>query len=230
LGKRRHPGHPSAAGESEPELPGFLVGRPWLGVIIAVVFLAVVGAAGYGLTLGVTPHPTGALAKCKTATEVGPHQYSGSPGMCIDLKNKYTATIETTKGKVGIQMIPDKAPVTVNNFVVLSVNGYYDGLTFWRVEDWVIQSGDPAGSGRGGPGYDLPAEGSSEAWVSGSVGMAKVPAGPTNGSQFFITKAPWPAPGPDSPYNRLGTVVSGQDIVGQLGKDDRIITITVKAS
>jgi cyclophilin family peptidyl-prolyl cis-trans isomerase len=199
-------------------------------VIIALVFLAVVGAAGWGLTLAVAPHPTGKLARCTTATEVAPHQYSGAPGMCIDVKKKYTATIETTKGKVGIQMIPETAPATVNNFVVLAVNGYYDGLTFWRVEDWVVQSGDPAGSGRGGPGYNLPAEGSSESWISGSVGMAKLPGGPTNGSQFFITKAPWPAPGPDSPYNRLGTVVSGQDVVGQLGKDDRIVSITIKAS
>jgi cyclophilin family peptidyl-prolyl cis-trans isomerase len=150
--------------------------------------------------------------------------------MCIDVKRNYTASIETTKGSVSFVMPAGQAPKTVNNFVVLAVNGYYNGLSFWRIEDWVVQAGDPRGNGRGGPGYSLPEEATAKEWVPGSVGMARPVGGPVNGSQFFITKDKWPGDGPGSTvYNHFGTVVVGFDILQQLTPEDRILKVEVKA-
>jgi len=120
--------------------------------------------------------------------------------------------------------------VTVNNFVVLAIHGYYNGLTFWRSEDWVVQGGDPRGDGRGGPGYDLPDEPTAAPWDVAAVGMARVPGGAVNGSQFFIEKAPWPASGPTAVYNRFGTVTSGMDKVQLLTAGDTVTSITIKVS
>ncbi len=125
---------------------------------------------------------------------------------------------------------PEVAPVTVNNFVVLAIHGYYNGLTFWRSEDWVVQGGDPRGDGRGGPGYDLPDEPTATPWDVAAVGMARVPGGAVNGSQFFIEKAPWPASGPTAIYNRFGTVTSGMDKVQLLTAGDTVTSITIKVS
>ena len=171
-----------------------------------------------------------ALAGCKTSVQVAPHEYLGPQPMCITASQKLSAVITTSQGDVAVQLHPEVAPVTVNNFVVLAIHNYYNGLTFWKAEDWVVQGGDPLGSGRGGPGYNLPDEPSNTAWDLGAVGMARVPGGPTNGSQFFIEKAAWPGSGPTAIYNRFGTVTSGMDKVQALGTTDTINSITIKVS
>lgn len=118
-----------------------------------------------------------------------PNRYSAPPAMVIDPKKKYSARINTNKGVIELDLFTDRAPLTVNNFVFLARDGFYDGLSFHRViEDFMIQGGCPNGDGRGGPGYrwdDEPAALRIKHEV-GSLSMAN--AGPnTNGSQFFIT-------------------------------------------
>ncbi|HLQ62503.1 MAG TPA: peptidylprolyl isomerase [Candidatus Acidoferrales bacterium] len=189
----------------------------------------VVAALAWGLTAALAPQTSPALARCHTATQLGPRLYAAPPPICTDPKKTYSASIETTKGRIGVVMPPGSAPVTVNNFVVLAANGFYDGLNVWQVADWVVQTGDPRGDGRGGPGYTLPDEPGPEAWIPGSLGMARLPGG-VNGSQFFITKSAWPSPGPDATYNRFGTLVLGLDVVAQLTTSDRILKIEVRVS
>jgi len=138
--------------------------------------------------------------------------------------------VNTTQGAIVIQLAPEVAPVTVNNFVVLAIHGYYTGLNFWKAEDWVVQGGDPLGNGRGGPGYNLPDETTATPWGPGAVGMARPPGGAVNGSQFFVQKAVWPGSGPTAVYNRFGTVISGMDKVQVLTSNDTITSVTIKVS
>ena len=161
---------------------------------------------------------------------LGPKEFIGPQPMCITASHVYTATVTTSQGDIVIQLHPEIAPVTVNNFIVLSIHGYYNGLNFWKSEDWVVQGGDPRGDGRGGPGYSLPDEPSNDQWELGAVGMARVPGGAVNGSQFFFEKGAWPDPGPTAVYNRFGTVVSGMDKAQLLQGGDTIRSITIKVS
>jgi cyclophilin family peptidyl-prolyl cis-trans isomerase len=148
--------------------------------------------------------------------------------MCIDTTRGYTAQIETTKGKITVVMLVTKAPATVNNFIVLTVNGYYTGLNFWRVEDWVVQTGDPTGTGRGGPGYTIPDEPTAtDPWAPGSLGFARPVVGQINGGQFFITKTAWPGGDPTVNYNHFATVTLGFEVLSQLTASDRITRISV---
>ena len=94
----------------------------------------------------------------------------------------------------------------------------------------MVQGGDPGGDGRGGPGYNLPDETTTTPWGLGAVGMARVPGGAVNGSQFFIEKGDWPPPGPTAPYNRFGTVISGMEKVQLLSATDSIVSVTIKVS
>lgn len=118
-----------------------------------------------------------------------PNRYSAPPAMVIDAKKKYSARIHTNKGVIELDLFADRAPITVNNFVFLARDGFYDGLSFHRViDDFMIQGGCPNGDGRGGPGYrwDDEAAALRIKHEVGSLSMAN--AGPnTNGSQFFIT-------------------------------------------
>jgi cyclophilin family peptidyl-prolyl cis-trans isomerase len=138
--------------------------------------------------------------------------------MCIDPAKTYTATMVTNKGTMTIALDPVAAPNTVNNFVVLARYHYYDGVTFHRIiPGFVIQGGDPQGTGTGGPGYkfadELPKPGRYE---MGSLAMAN--AGPnTNGSQFFIISGP-SGMGLPPQYSLFGKVVSGIDVVLELDK------------
>jgi cyclophilin family peptidyl-prolyl cis-trans isomerase len=203
--------------------------RPPVGALAVVLVLVVVAAAaGVGLASAANPAPTGAFAKCRTAPQVAPRVYQAPPATCIDLSKPYAATILTTKGDVTITFLVGAAPVTVNNFIVLAVNGYFTGGRFFNIQDWYVQGGDPANTGRGGPGYSLPDEASpSDTWVPGSVGMARFPSG-ISGSQFFMTKQAWPGGNPTTAYNHFATVILGFDIVGQLTTDDRILRVDVK--
>ena len=210
------------------DLPAVWRRRPWIPyVIMGALLLAAIGS-GYAVQQAVaTPQPA-ELAACKTSTAIGPHTYLGPQPHCILPHHKYTATVNTTQGEMVIELLPDQAPQTVNNFVVLAVNGYFNNLQWWKSEDWVIQTGDPNNNGTGGPGYNLTEESNATlTWGLGAVGMARIPGGPINGSQFFIMKAAWPGTGPTAVYNRFGTVVSGMDKGQLITTQDSIVSITI---
>jgi cyclophilin family peptidyl-prolyl cis-trans isomerase len=221
---------PVVAEPDEAQLPEAWRRRPWVPLVIVGVLVAVVLGAGLLVDKALRPAVPAALAGCNTATQIAPHKFIGPQPICITAANKYEATLNTSQGAIVIQLHPEVAPVTVNNFIVLATHGYYDGLTFWKSEDWVVQGGDPGGDGRGGPGYALPDEPSTDAWDLGAVGMARPPGGSVNGSQFFIEKAAWPAGGPTAVYNRFGTVISGMDKAQLLQPTDTISSITIKVS
>jgi cyclophilin family peptidyl-prolyl cis-trans isomerase len=221
---------PSPAELEEAELPEMWRRRPWVPVLIVAVLIVAVLGTGLMVDRALAPQIPAALAGCSTSVQIAPHQYIGRQPICITASKSYTATVNTTQGAIVIQLHPEIAPVTVNNFVVLAIHGYYDGLLFWKSEDWVLQGGDPRGDGRGGPGYSLPDEPSTTPWGLGAVGMARVPGGAVNGSQFFIQKAPWPDTGPTAVYNRFGTVTSGMDKAQQIQPNDSIKSITIKVS
>ncbi len=204
--------------------------QTWLALFVMGVLIAVVVGSGLLINHALQPSVPAALAGCKTSTQIAPHEFLAQQPMCITASQKLQATVSTTAGDIVIQLHPEVAPVTVNNFVVLATHGYFNGLIFWKAEDWVVQTGDPAGNGTGGPGYNLPDEGSSTPWDVGAVGMARVPGGPINGSQFFIEKAPWPGNGPTTVYNRFGTVTSGLDKVQAISVTDTITSVTIKVS
>jgi cyclophilin family peptidyl-prolyl cis-trans isomerase len=154
------------------------------------------------------------------------HKYSAAPATQIDATKLYLATIVTPKGSIVLCLQPSIAPKTVNNFVVLARNHFYDGLKFHRVvPSFVIQGGDPAGTGAGGPGYafaDEPVQGN---YTTGCVAMAN--AGPnTNGSQFFVciaddTQLP-------KQYNLFGSVNSGVDVAQKIQQGDTMTSVVVR--
>ena len=167
-------------------------------------------------------------------------KFDAAPEMGIDPSKRYTATMETSMGTLVIALDPIAAPITVNNFVFLAAQHYYDGVIFHRIiQGFVCQGGDPDGNGRGGPGYkfvdELPKPGK---YQIGSLAMAN--AGPnTNGSQFFLISGQSGVQLPPA-YSLFGQVVKGLDIVemmqnvptgpGDRPKDDvviRSVTITV---
>ena len=137
------------------------------------------------------------------------------------------ATIETSKGKIELELYPDKAPVTVANFVNLAERGYYNGLKFHRVIDnFMIQGGDPFGNGTGGPGYQFKDEFDPSLRHDGPGMLSMANAGPgTNGSQFFITHVatPWL----DGKHSIFGKVKSGQMVVDSIKQGDLIQKITI---
>jgi cyclophilin family peptidyl-prolyl cis-trans isomerase len=144
----------------------------------------------------------------------------------IDPTHRYEATISTDKGDIVIALDPSKAPASVNNFVFLAGEGFYDGLTFHRVvDDFVVQGGCPEGTGRGGPGYrfnDEPVQGE---YIPGAVAMAN--AGPnTNGSQFFICSVDDRTKMAKS-YNLFGQVVRGMDVVENIRQGDVMRSVKV---
>jgi len=137
------------------------------------------------------------------------------------------ARIKTAKGDIVIALDPVAGPLATKNFVSLIKKGYYDGLTFHRVEeDFVIQGGDPTGTGSGGPGYRFPDDPVTKPYVDGTLAMAN--AGPnTNGSQFFICKGPiCQNLGPS--YSIFGQVTSGMDVVKAITKGDVMTTVTLE--
>ena len=171
--------------------------------------------------------------------KLGKRQFAECPSMTIDLNKQYFATLETEKGQVVLQLYPEKAPYTVNSFVFLARQGWFDGITFHRVlPGFVAQTGDPSGTGQGNPGYMFSNEvdPSLNFDQAGMVGMAN--SGPdTNGSQFFITYAP--APNLNGDYTIFGRVLSGMDVLEQLTPrdpqpglnlppGDKLITVTIE--
>ena len=165
--------------------------------------------------------PSEPLESQSTGLETSPpsqvaKQYSSEPPMSIDISKEYFAHITLANGgKIIIQLFSDQAPRTVNSFVFLARDGYYDGVTFHRVlENFMAQTGDPTGSGTGGPGYEFINEDNELRFdKSGMVAMANH-GRDTNGSQFFITlgQTPWL----NGDYTIFGQVVSGMDVVNSL--------------
>lgn len=155
-------------------------------------------------------------------------QYAAPPPMTIDPNRQYTATFDTSKGSITCELFASDAPETVNNFVFLSRDGFYDGTTFHRViADFMVQGGDPTASGRGGPGYRFADElkNNPRRHKVGSLSMAN--AGPnTNGSQFFITHivTDWL----DGKHTVFGQVISGQEVVNAVKQGDKLNKVTIE--
>ena len=154
-------------------------------------------------------------------------QWAAPPAMTIDPKKHYRIKIETVRGTIELDLEPQHAPKTVNNFIFLAREGFYDGIRFHRViPDFMIQGGDPTGTGRGGPGYKFEdeLEGNPLKHETGIISMAN--AGPnTNGSQFFITHAP--QPNLDGKHTVFGKVAKGQKVVDTVRAGDVMTKVTV---
>jgi cyclophilin family peptidyl-prolyl cis-trans isomerase len=166
-------------------------------------------------------------------------QWSTPPAMQIDPKKQYKAHMETDKGTMVIELFADKTPMTVNNFVFLAREGYYDGVIFHRVIDnFMVQGGDPTGTGRGGPGYKFGDEFDSSLKHDKQGILSMANAGPgTNGSQFFITHGP--TPHLNGKHTVFGQVVGGLDVLMSIPARDpgtvnapavKIIRVTIEES
>jgi peptidyl-prolyl cis-trans isomerase B (cyclophilin B) len=155
-------------------------------------------------------------------------QWSKAPDMQIDPKKHYTITMETNKGTITIELYPQHAPLTVNNFVFLAREGFYDGVVFHRViKDFVIQGGDPTGSGSGGPGYRFADETMGNPLKHGEGMLSMANAGPnTNGSQFFITHKPQPHL--DGRHTVFGKVTDGMNVVNSIQQGDKMLKVTAQ--
>jgi cyclophilin family peptidyl-prolyl cis-trans isomerase len=166
-------------------------------------------------------------------------QWNTPPAMTIDLKKKYKAHMETDKGTMVIELYADKAPKTVNNFVFLAREGFYDGIIFHRViADFMVQGGDPTGKGIGGPGYKFADEFHSSLKHDKPGRLSMANAGPnTNGSQFFITHVP--TPWLDNKHAIFGQVIEGMDVLMSIPPRDptnvnapavKMIKVTIEES
>lgn len=154
-------------------------------------------------------------------------QWDTPPELQIDSTEILKIEMETSKGIIELELYPAHAPISVNNFVFLTKEGYYDGVPFHRViNNFVIQGGDPTGTGRGGPGYNFEdeCEGNPLIHERGAISMAN--AGPnTNGSQFFITHSPQPHL--NGKHTVFGKVTSGLFVVDEIEQGDKMITVKV---
>jgi cyclophilin family peptidyl-prolyl cis-trans isomerase len=214
--------------------------------LFGIVFMILsVGAGAFSTQLGTndtaTPEPTETPEATETAEatpteEVINRQYSAAPEMALEDGIDYQAIIRLANGEeVTIDLLEDDAPLSVNNFVFLAQNQFYDGLTFHRVlPGFVAQAGDPAGTGSGGPGYFLPSESNDVDFERGALAMAKSPNG-VSGSQFFITTGPTPHLNAD--FTVFGWVTEGMGVVDTItprdpeqadsGRGDEITSIEI---
>jgi peptidyl-prolyl cis-trans isomerase B (cyclophilin B) len=156
-------------------------------------------------------------------------KWNNPPEMQIDTDKTYKVTITTNRGDIQLSLYPQLAPKTVNNFVFLANEDFYNGVVFHRViPNFMIQGGDPTGTGTGGPGYKFEDEfkGNTLKHEKGSISMAN--AGPgTNGSQFFITHSPQPHL--NGAHTVFGKVTEGQDVVDQIRNGDTMEKVTVSS-
>ena len=157
-----------------------------------------------------------------------PKTYSAPPPMVIDTGKQYTAIIETEKGNLVLELFASDVPLTVNNFVFLAGEGFYDSTTFHRViPDFMAQGGDPTGTGRGNPGYSFEDEFTEHTHVVGALSMAN--SGPnTNGCQFFITYTP--QHGLDGKHTVFGQLIEGMEVLKKLTNGDTIKRIVIEKS
>ena len=157
-------------------------------------------------------------------------QWTSSPAMQIDAKKSYQASIETNRGEIEVELYPQYAPKTVNNFIFLAREGFYDGVVFHRViSNFVIQGGDPTGTGMGGPGYQFEDEllGNPLKHETGVISMANAGAN-TNGSQFFITHSPQPHL--NGKHTVFGKVVAGQEVINTIRQGDAMLRVVIHES
>jgi peptidyl-prolyl cis-trans isomerase B (cyclophilin B) len=155
--------------------------------------------------------------------------YKSPTPMVIDVNKKYTAVIKTAKGDLTLELYPQDAPVTVNNFVTLARKGFYNGLTFHRIiPGFMAQGGDPKGDGSGGPGYTIPDEINQRKHVTGALSMAKTAQPNTGGSQFFICFAPQPHL--DGIHTVFGQLTQGTDVLKQLVIGDKMNEVVISES
>lgn len=154
-------------------------------------------------------------------------QWKNPPDMQIDPEKSYQAKMDTSKGMIELELYPEYAPKTVNNFVFLAKEGYYDGIKFHRViNDFMIQGGDPTGTGAGGPGYKFEDELKGNPLKHETKVISMANAGPnTNGSQFFITHSPQPHL--DGKHTVFGKVVNGGDVVDAIQQGDQIEKVEI---
>ena len=188
------------------------------GIALVLVTLLLASCGGQAPELSPTPEPS-------PASE--PKTYSAPPPMTIDTSKQYTATIETEKGNLVLELFASDVPRTVNNFVFLASEKFYDGTTFHRViPDFMAQGGDPTGTGTGTPGYSFADEFTEYTHVTGALSMANSGSN-TNGCQFFITYAPQPHL--DGKHSVFGQLIEGMDVLEKIEQGDTIIRITIEA-
>jgi len=196
--------------------------------LLTLIILAVIAACGQQVASPSSKTEARPLTAVPAAQRA--NYFKLPPPMTIDAKNAYIATLTTSKGNIVVSLDANAAPQTVNNFVFLANQGFYDGLTFHRVEPgFVIQGGDPLGTGGGGPGYTVPAE-IKLTHVEGAIAMARTsdqvnPKRESSGSQFYITLAPTPFL--DGAYTAFGKVTQGMDVVKKIAKGDVIQKIVI---
>ncbi len=209
-----------------------------LGVVVALALgaaavFAMQGSGDDDTTTGATTSTTKKGATTTTLPQGDPDtcppaegtatrfvSFAKAPKMCIDENKTYTALIKTDVGDIELMLRPKEAPKTVNNFVFLARNKFYDGIVFHRVvTDFMDQTGDPEGTGGGGPGYKFEDEVKSDyKYKTGDVAMAN--AGPnTNGSQFFLVASDNGAKALTASYSPFGTVTKGMDVVTAINND-----------
>lgn len=196
----------------------FRAGLPRItGIVLLLAVVLLLACAGPATETPATETP--ATVERKT--------YSAPPSMTIDTSKQYTATIETRKGKLVLELFAADAPLTVNNFVSLARDGFYDGVTFHRViPDFMAQGGDPTGTGRGGPGYSF-ADEFSPNLTHGTGALSMANSGPdTNGSQFFITYAPQPHL--NGKHSVFGRLIEGMDVLKKLENGDTMRKVTIE--
>lgn len=177
----------------------------WFSLLLAAVVLAACGRV-------VQPTPA-SQPPMQSTPAPSSKRWSAPPPMRIDINKRYQAILATTEGEIVIELFPKEAPKTVNNFVFLAREGFYDGVKFHRViKGFMVQTGDPTGTGAGGPGYTFEDEPVHRDYTPGIVAMAN--AGPnTNGSQFFIMHGTAPLP---KSYTIFGQVVQGMEVVDRI--------------
>jgi len=239
--KRYQPGSAYAGDVRPAGILGVIGGAGMMKGVFFVMALALAGGGFYGIfntgvfgsahenTAGFnlppdrrpTPMPSGDPTPVR-------QQYAAAPAMTIDASKTYTATITTELGDIEVQLDAAQAPQTVNNFVFLARDGFYDGLAFHYVaQGFSAQAGDPTGRGEGGPGYELPQEGTGD-FAPGTVGMANGSApGQNNGSQFFIALT---AADQFSAFTPFGRVSSGLDVAEGLVIGTKIQSIEITES
>ena len=212
-------------------------------VVIAVIVVAYVLSRRSSPSVTITPTTSGEPTAIVESTSVEEasvgKSWSEPPAMALDLTKDYRAIVKMEKGDFVIDLFEDDAPLTVNNFVFLARQGYYDGVTFHRVlAGFMAQTGDPTGTGTSGPGYTFADEFSPSLRhdAAGIVSMANTGQPGTNGSQFFITFVP--TPHLDDKHSVLGKVIEGMDVVNAITlrdpaavppppPGDRILTIEI---
>ncbi len=189
------------------------------------LLLVLAGLALAAAACGADPTPTPTRV-----TPIGANlltQYSAPPPLTINADASYTATFKTDKGEIVFELFAKQVPNTVNNFVFLAREGFYDNTTFHRViADFMAQGGDPQGTGRGGPGYQFADEFDQSLRHDKPGVLSMANAGPnTNGSQFFITHVP--TPHLDGKHSVFGQVAEGMDVVLSLANGDALTTIEI---